>query len=69
MAALFPHLRHLSHLSVDLCTGMCDAALACLAAAPGLAAADLRGCWQITDDGEWALVKHGQMCAISIWYG
>jgi hypothetical protein len=52
MAALFPRLRHLSHLSVDLCTGMCDAALAGLAAAPGLAAADLRGCWQITNEGE-----------------
>jgi hypothetical protein len=54
MAALFPALRHLSHLSLDLCTGMSDASLSCLAAAPGLAAADLRGCWQITDEGACA---------------
>jgi hypothetical protein len=48
---LFPGLRHLCHLSLDLCTGLCDGALACLAAAPGLTTVDVRGCWQVTDEG------------------
>ncbi|WIA09588.1 hypothetical protein OEZ85_008980 [Tetradesmus obliquus] len=57
LAALLPGLRHLCHLTLDLCTGLGDAALPCLAAAPGLATADMRGCWQVTDEETTAKVQ------------
>ncbi|WIA29665.1 hypothetical protein OEZ86_012149 [Tetradesmus obliquus] len=57
LAALLPGLRHLCHLTLDLCTGLDDAALPCLAAAPGLATADMRGCWQVTDEETTAKVQ------------
>lgn len=52
LAALSPQLRHLKKLSLSLCSGICDEALSHMAAAPALTSADLRGCWQITDQGE-----------------
>jgi hypothetical protein len=68
LAVLFPRLRHLSHLTLDLCTGLCDEALSCLAAAPGLTAADVRGCWQITNEGACrCLTKCLTICLTHCW--